>query len=258
MPSGPLSQELGAARDFSMAKREYRRLLVGSLHREWHRQKMGTALCDIPNGPKAVSGGKKIIRHSDGTSSKFDPTLRRFRNFTKGIQQYSTFKYKMMNALLRGTKLEREEDEEPTRKSVHAATTALKIGLRWTNLCESSLKMKLVGDGGQMLFRGSGSIPSVSLHVGGTFTDNAFFSTSLKQSVAENFLNTMRPGEEKILFQVVKHSTGIDISKNSGNKHEAEVLFAPDTMFRIISVNMEQTVGTVEGPVKVVVMEEMA
>ena len=93
------------------------------------------------------------------------------------------------------------------------------------------------------LYRGAkiDSLP-FKLEPGATFYDKAFFSTSRQLSVATSFLRMANPSQERVLFVIVKHANGIDVSELSEHDGEQEVLFAPSTMFRILSVKRGHTV----------------
>jgi len=43
--------------------------------------------------------------------------------------------------------------------------------------------------------------------------------------------------QDKYLFKIAKHQNGVLVSGISKNKFEDEVLFAPRTMFRVVSVD---------------------
>jgi hypothetical protein len=67
------------------------------------------------------------------------------------------------------------------------------------------------------------------LRPGGTFCDPGFLSTSKLEAKA--FCNKRR----SVKF-TIESKSGVDISSISRQKHEAEVLFRPRTMFKILSV----------------------
>jgi len=80
-----------------------------------------------------------------------------------------------------------------------------------------------------------------------TFSDAAFLSSSSKKASA--FVSKGRT-----LFEI-KSKTGVDISAQSEHKNEAEVLFRPNTMFKIKSV--EEKHDDLHGFVALVTMEEL-
>ena len=81
---------------------------------------------------------------------------------------------------------------------------------------------------------------------GATFSDPAFMSTSTTPSVAENF-HMMQPDGAILVAFVIYSKTGVDVEKLSCMEGEDEVLFRPNTQFRIQSVENN-----------VVCMEELA
>jgi hypothetical protein len=98
------------------------------------------------------------------------------------------------------------------------------------------------------VFRGT-SLPESFLRTivpGATFSDPAFMSTSTTPSVAENF-HMMQPDGAILVGFVIRSKTGVDVEKLSCMEGEDEVLFRPNTQFRIQSVENN-----------VVFMEELA
>jgi len=96
------------------------------------------------------------------------------------------------------------------------------------------------------VFRGA-KLPSSmveDLQPGATFCDPAFLSTSTERTSAF--------GGGGVLF-VIESKSGVDVSKVSKNKKEAEVLFRPSTMFKITAVE-KVGVGGFDTTVK---MEEL-
>ena len=232
MPNAQLSQE----------QRERHLAVIESLRHRWHKRNMERhkgnmepTLGGIRKGPSALKGKHAL-------------SLRRFKKYLQnGIKNYTGRHYEAVNTFLRTG--EKCNWEKRTGDIIQFSKTALAMGLRWTNL---PLK---VCEGNNTLYRGSGEIPGVRLEVGGTFCDKAFFSTTVDESVAKRFLGSMIC-DFLILFKIVKHWNGIDVSKYSQNKSESEVLFAPGTMFRIMSVYEDEDILS-DGNVKVVVMQEM-
>jgi len=100
------------------------------------------------------------------------------------------------------------------------------------------------------VYRGA-KLPSTiqdTLCPGDTFSDAAFLSCSSKKASA--FVSKGRT-----LFEI-KSKTGVDISAQSEHKNEAEVLFRPNTMFKIKSVE-EKYDDRLHGFVTLVAMEEL-
>jgi len=101
------------------------------------------------------------------------------------------------------------------------------------------------------VYRGA-KLPSTiqdTLRPGATFCDRAFLSSSTKKSKA------FSSQEGATLFDI-KSRTGVDVSSQSKNKHEAEVLFRPSTMFKVKSV--EEKKDDLFGSITLVAMDELA
>jgi len=85
------------------------------------------------------------------------------------------------------------------------------------------------------------------LRPGANFCDPAFLSTSAKKDIA---FDSNSIGRGCIVF-VIGSKTGVDVSKESRHKDEAEILFRPSTLFKIKAVETGP-----EGIITVVKMEE--
>ncbi|CAJ1959178.1 unnamed protein product [Cylindrotheca closterium] len=210
---------------------------------EQHRLMQSKVLEQVKNGFNGIELSRK----------KIDDWLQRpmgrkqFRQLTKAIKMYTGKDYAIINSFLRSGRI--QPGKEKYIGITQQARRALNVGLRW----EKHLK---VFDSDKTLYRGSGSIP-MKLEVGGTLCDKGFFSTSQSELKASAFLNTIDRSQTRILFAISRHCSGVDVSEFSKNKHEAEVLFAPDTMFRVIAVDKERMVDGIEGTVTVVEIQEI-
>ncbi|WP_162606607.1 ADP-ribosyltransferase domain-containing protein [Jiangella asiatica] len=88
-------------------------------------------------------------------------------------------------------------------------------------------------------FRGTG-LPDHVLarwERGSVVADPAFLSSSANRAVAESF----RGGRNALITIVGR--TGVDVRKLSQFGHESEILFRPDTPFRVLSRRWDHTVG---------------
>ncbi|CAB9502281.1 expressed unknown protein [Seminavis robusta] len=75
---------------------------------------------------------------------------------------------------------------------------------------------------------------SYEMQTGAIFADRGFLSTSTDDNIAKNF--KANANGDGVFFEIVS-KTGQLISGSSKHEHEAEVLFRPNTMFRILSVD---------------------
>ena len=236
MSNAALFIELCSARDIYMAKRECRLLVIRQFHHQWHQRQLSNVLVEVKSGFKRTKKRRKKLKR-----------------FLRAITQYTGPQFEAMNAFLRAGKIRPGRMGERLKQTVQQAIAAFNIGLRGGNY----LKLCPKDDHGKdkPLYRGSGSIP-MALEAGGTFCDKSFLSTSQKKETAVNFLRRGTP-TERILFSVTRHCNGVDVLQLSKHRDEAEVLFAPNTMFRIAKVEREQTVDNVGGTVTLVELHEM-
>ena len=253
MSNGPLSFELCRARDIYMTKRERCLQVIGQLQHQWkqrecreqHKLKQFKVLEQVKKGFNGIQlnpkKSEKWLQRPMG-EKEFKGQLK------KAIKSYTGKDYEIINLFLRTGRI--KPGKEKYIGLAEQARRALNVGLRW----EKHLLKRFESD--MTLYRGSGNIP-MELEAGATFCDKAFLSTSQLQFKALTFLNLIDRSETRILFAITRHCTGVDVSAFSKNKHESEVLFAPDTMFRIIAVDKERTVDGLEGTVTFVEIQEM-
>jgi len=85
------------------------------------------------------------------------------------------------------------------------------------------------------VYRGAKLPPAIrdTLRPGATFADPGFLSCSSDEMRAYTF----RPSGDGSFTFVIESKTGVDVSKFSKHKHEAEVLFRPSTTFQIQSID---------------------
>lgn len=74
----------------------------------------------------------------------------------------------------------------------------------------------------------------------GVFADAGFLSTSLTKSVAKNFFSGIDSSNSKVQIKIIKSLTGRPIKNLSVFPEEDEVLFAPNTRFKVISVTKKE------------------
>mmetsp|Transcript_1913 Transcript_1913/g.5264 ORF Transcript_1913/g.5264 Transcript_1913/m.5264 type:complete len:404 (+) Transcript_1913:72-1283(+) len=141
----------------------------------------------------------------------------------KALEQYTRKLYVKINRALRGF-------EDPS-KGTQRLIDELKSCLR---------KFQSAGKtSSATTYRGCLCLPQALVDTwkeGGIFQDSAFFSTSTKRQTATSFAPEFL---SSVLF-TVRGTSGVSISDFSSHGEEAEVLFSPNTMFRIRQI---ETVG---------------
>ena len=181
----------------------------------------------------------------DGLKNNKD-RAKKLEQWAPSLNRYTRKFYQKVNGALRtGTGL----DNNLIKKTINHATNAMNLGLRWSGLLK-------ICDPDVPLYRGSGRIHA-DLQVGSTFSDKAFFSTTRSLPIAVAFLQSARPSSERYLFKIIKHGNGVDVKRFSALPMEEEVLFRPNTMFRVLSINEGEEVERLRGKITVVVLKEM-
>ena len=102
------------------------------------------------------------------------------------------------------------------------------------------------------VYRGVKELPQdvvISLIPGATFCDKAFLSTSCEEEQAYS-------KDDGCFLFVIESKSGMDVSKDSKFKKEAEILFRPSTLFRITQVEKDVETDRAKGVTRVW-MEEM-
>jgi hypothetical protein len=104
------------------------------------------------------------------------------------------------------------------------------------------------------VYRGTAlsTVDALGLRPGATYCDPAFLSSSWRKMKAAKFTAKTKMGSVSVLFQI-QSKTGVGISQASMFPGEAEVLFRPSTLFKIISVVCDEKTGR-----KHVALEEIA
>jgi hypothetical protein len=157
----------------------------------------------------------KVLRQ---LRKKHKKRKRRFSGLTgkenTAVRQYTTCSYRKINGQLRrGTRLTQEVKTQ-VRLILSAMTKRERLPVHRGTV-----------------YRGSRLPPYLmdNLRPGATFCDRGFMSTTKIEKVAFSSM------EGAVKFEI-ESKTGVDISKISSQKHEAEVLFRPGTKFEIVLV----------------------
>lgn len=185
---------------------------------------------------------KELFNSIDKRSKRFFS-----RGGKSALRKYTTDKGYVWNEALRngGSKNEKES---------HLIQTTCKV---LTN--SNNNNMTQVHQG--LVYRGCKALPPAlaeSLVPGATFCDPAFMSTTTSDQITREFMggSSSENQDGRLLFRI-ESKTGVDISRVSTKKHEAEVLFLPGTLFRIRSVK-KGVKRPDRGVFTEVVMEEIA
>lgn len=103
-----------------------------------------------------------------------------------------------------------------------------------TTLDEVVKKFKLEDD--ILVFKGANRKYFEDLKVGHIFNPKYFFSTSVDQSVAEEFLKNKRnsPNPLMIKVRVPKESKAMYVGEESGWKNHKEIILARDTSYKVL------------------------
>jgi len=155
----------------------------------------------------------------------------------RALGLYTGNAYKKINASLRA----QTKDKNTVHESVPGITKALHKLMRRNN-----------GFPG-LVWRGCPSLPASAIpKEGGIYSDAAFVSTANDPSAAAQFLDKYSSSN---VFFSIQSKTGVNIAHYSRYTEEAEVVFAPGTMFRVNKITM----GTPGGiPATIVAMEEIS
>lgn len=148
----------------------------------------------------------------------------------KGLKEYTSDGFERINSALRGSLVDENERKE-----------ALELAQK----ADQALRA-LPSYRGES-YRGTSLPPEVinSLKVGGTFSDKGFLSTSSDRDVAEEFALEVK-GNQKPVFFSIQSKHGKDISGGSDLPSESEVLFAPNSKFKIKAVEEKDGVMYVQ------------
>ena len=190
----------------------------------------------VPKIRRKWFASKNIVfeRSNPVTGSKSSKKM----SYQMFLKDYTGADYKAINGALRSGKASPLSHVQTQIKGV---VSSLSCG-HLTPFCESAEGKNKV------LYRGAKNLTGKYRPVlGGTYSDKGFLSTSIDRHTAYSFaLNENKPENKPYLFTIRKHITGIDISKFSRNKHELEVLFLPNTLFRVVSVKEGKGITEVE------------
>ena len=93
------------------------------------------------------------------------------------------------------------------------------------------------------------------LKPGKVYSSSAFMSTSMDAYRAQKFTGLALESQKKIVFVIKKPKTGVDISKLAHHAAEKEVLFRPNTRFKVDSVKTITIEG--RGEVLEVIVHEL-
>ena len=152
----------------------------------------------------------------------------------KALKEYTGGVYKVINSSLRSGSVVPEVKEK-----VDWISSAL------SKLSKADPNMVYKGT----VYRGTDLPTNIkdSLQPGATYSDPAFFSTSMKPEQAQAF-------SKGIVFQI-ESKTGVNVAKKSNIPSEAEILFRPCTLFMIKS--REEVDHSLFGRVTLIVMDEI-
>lgn len=171
---------------------------------------------------------------------------RAFKKLQKHIRAYTGHLYKDINATLRSgvSSNKSKSNKKKVNATIEGATKALNL-CRQMETCASN----------KVVYRGVSHLPALP-QVGSIVSDAAFYSTSLEKRVACDFA---RGGKAPALFCIRKSQTGLFLNSKSlsTHLHEKEVLFAPNTLFRVVSVKEAEDVEEFGGNITVVTTEEV-